>query len=337
MRAAIIPLALVACFEAAQGFAPGAVGINRLSGLHSARAISLRGGSGLVAAQMKAAVEGDTVPDVVFKCRVRDENIGGDNPFTWKDVTTKDLFKGKRVVVFSLPGAFTPTCSSTHLPGYESKYEEIKACGVDEIYCLSVNDAFVMRQWGLHQKLPEEKTDKSNPLNPGNFQKVKLLPDGACLFTRGMGMSCTWDTERGFGERSWRYSAVINDCKVCVCVCARARAYVCMCVCLCVDFNARVRVCGCDLDGHTHPHGCDSLFEPPPKRPPLIHPSSSSFLSLPSSTTASTFSPSPPLLHLPSLRRLPFTSPSPSPSQVEKMFLEGGKISQNSGPDPFEV
>ena len=154
MRAAIIPLALVACFEAAQGFAPGAVGLNRLSGLPSARAISLRGGSGLVAAKMAAsapaksnpAVEGDTVPDVVFKCRVRDENIGGDNPFTWKDVTTKDLFKGKRVVVFSLPGAFTPTCSSTHLPGYESKYEEIKACGVDEIYCLSVNDAFVMRQ-----------------------------------------------------------------------------------------------------------------------------------------------------------------------------------------------
>jgi len=169
--------------------------------------MALRGGS-------TPAKAGDAVPDVVFKCRVRDDKIGGDNPFTWKDVTTTDIFKGKRVVVFSLPGAFTPTCSSTHLPGYESKYEEIKACGVDEIYCLSVNDAFVMRQWGLHQKLPEEKTDKSNPLNPGNFQKVKLLPDGACLFTRGMGMSCTWDTNRGFGERSWRYSVVVNDGKV---------------------------------------------------------------------------------------------------------------------------
>ena len=86
--------------------------------------------------------------------------------------------------------------------------------GIDEIWCVAVNDAFVMRQWGLHQKLAEEKTDTSNPLNPGNFQKVKLLPDGACLFTRGMGMSCTWDTERGFGERSWRYAAVINDGKV---------------------------------------------------------------------------------------------------------------------------
>jgi hypothetical protein len=68
-----------------------------------------------------------------------------------------------------------------------------------------------MRQWGLHQGLSEELTDASNPLNPGNFQKVKLLPDGACLFTRGMGMSCTWDSERGFGERSWRYSVVINN------------------------------------------------------------------------------------------------------------------------------
>jgi thioredoxin-dependent peroxiredoxin len=122
--------------------------------------------------------------------------------------------KGKRVVVFALPGAFTPTCSSTHLPGYEQHYESIKACGVDEIYCLSVNDAFVMRQWGIKQGCPEEFKDASNPLNPGNFQKTKLLPDGACLFTRGMGMSCTWDSERGFGERSWRYSAVFNDMKI---------------------------------------------------------------------------------------------------------------------------
>ena len=114
----------------------------------------------------------DTVPSVTFKARVRDEKIGGTNPFTWKDVTTNDLFKGKRVVLFSLPGAFTPTCSSTHLPGYEKNYEAIKALGVDEIYCLSVNDAFVMRQWGLHQGLPEEKTSTANPFNPGNFQKV---------------------------------------------------------------------------------------------------------------------------------------------------------------------
>jgi thioredoxin-dependent peroxiredoxin len=71
-----------------------------------------------------------------------------------------------------------------------------------------------MRQWGIHQKLPTEDKDTKSPLNPGNFKKVKLLPDGAALFTRGMGMSCVWDTERGFGERSWRYSVVINDNKV---------------------------------------------------------------------------------------------------------------------------
>jgi thioredoxin-dependent peroxiredoxin len=93
------------------------------------------------------------------------------------------------------------------LPGYDKHYEEMKHLGIDEIYCLSVNDAFVMRQWGLHQGLHEEKESHENPLNPGNFTKVKLLPDGACLFTRAMGMSCTWEKERGFGERSWRYSA----------------------------------------------------------------------------------------------------------------------------------
>lgn len=118
------------------------------------------------------------------------------------------------MVLFALPGAFTPTCSSFQLPGYEKHYDEIKAAGVDEVYCLSVNDAFVMRQWGLHQGLAEETTDTSNPLNPGNFKKVKLIPDGAALFTRGMGMSCTWTSHRGFGERSWRYVCVLNDMKV---------------------------------------------------------------------------------------------------------------------------
>ncbi len=126
-------------------------------------------------------------------------------------MTSNDLFIGKRVVLFALPGAFTPTCSSTHLPGYEKHYDEIRQLGVDEVYCLSVNDSFVMRQWGLHQGLEEEKVDASNPLNPGNFKKVKLIPDGAALFTRGMGMSCLWSATRGFGERSWRYSAVFNN------------------------------------------------------------------------------------------------------------------------------
>eukprot|EP01033_Poteriospumella_lacustris_P008924 gene8924-6406_t len=159
----------------------------------------------------KALKEGDRVPAVTFKARVRDDAIGGSNPFKWKDITSADLFANKRVVLFSLPGAFTPTCSSTHLPGFDKHYDEIKKLGVDDVYCLSVNDAFVMRQWGIHQGLEKEDTDSSNPLNPGNFKKVKLLPDGAASFTRGMGMSCTWDSERGFGERSWRYSAVINN------------------------------------------------------------------------------------------------------------------------------
>ncbi|GKY95723.1 hypothetical protein MPSEU_000533100 [Mayamaea pseudoterrestris] len=150
--------------------------------------------------------EGDKVPQVTFKTRARIEDPGNPNPFDWKDRTTDDLFKGKRVVLFALPGAFTPTCSSTHLPGYEKAYGDMKNLGVDEVYCLSVNDAFVMRQWGLSQGLEEDKT-------PGSwgFKKVKLVPDGACAFTRGMGMSNVWSSERGFGERSWRYSMVVDD------------------------------------------------------------------------------------------------------------------------------
>jgi|TARA_Y100000034_G_scaffold134972_1_gene205090 peroxiredoxin len=139
-------------------------------------------------------IEGKKVPDVVFKTRVRDESIGGDNPFTWKDVPSDNVFKEKRVVVFALPGAFTPTCSSTHLPGYEKFYNEIKSQGVDEVYCLSVNDAFVMHQWGKHQ----------------NAENVKLLPDGNGEFTRKMGMLVKKE-DLGFGDRSWRYSMVVNN------------------------------------------------------------------------------------------------------------------------------
>jgi thioredoxin-dependent peroxiredoxin len=142
-----------------------------------------------------AAIE--TVPNVVFKTRVRDESIGGDNPFRWQDVTTKDVFAGKRVIVFSLPGAFTPTCSSTHLPRYEELYNDIKAQGVDEIYCMSVNDAFVMYQWGL--KL--------------GAKNVKLLPDGNGEFNRKMGMLVE-KSNLGFGMRSWRYSMLVNDGKI---------------------------------------------------------------------------------------------------------------------------
>ena len=139
-------------------------------------------------------LEGKKVPSVVFKTRVRDENIGGENPFRWQDVSSEEIFNGKKVVVFALPGAFTPTCSSTHLPGYETAYNEIKALGIDEVYCLSVNDAYVMFQWGKTQ----------------DVKNIKFIPDGSGNFTRAMGMMVKKD-DLGFGERSWRYSMFVED------------------------------------------------------------------------------------------------------------------------------
>jgi len=143
---------------------------------------------------MVAMLATGRVPDVVFKTRVRDESVGGSNPYRWQDVTTSDLFAGKKVIVFSLPGAFTPTCSSNHLPRYEELYEEFKAHGVDAIICVSVNDAFVMFQWG-------QKVGANN---------VFLLPDGNAEFTRKMGMLVD-KSNLGFGMRSWRYSMLVND------------------------------------------------------------------------------------------------------------------------------
>ena len=134
------------------------------------------------------------VPNVIFKTRVRDESVIGPNPYRWQDTTSDDIFAGKKVVVFALPGAFTPTCSSTHLPRYEELAEEFKSLGVDDIYCLSVNDAFVMFQWGKQQ----------------GAEKVKLLPDGNGEFSRKMGMLVD-KSNLGFGMRSWRYSMVVND------------------------------------------------------------------------------------------------------------------------------
>ena len=134
------------------------------------------------------------VPDVTFKTRVRDESIGGDNPFKWYDLTTDELFANKKVVVFSLPGAFTPTCSTSHLPRYEALYDEFKALGVDEIVCISVNDVFVMYQWGLEQ----------------NRENVFLLPDGNGEFTRKMGMLVD-KSNLGFGMRTWRYSMYVDN------------------------------------------------------------------------------------------------------------------------------
>lgn len=136
----------------------------------------------------------NSVPQVTFKTRVRDESIGGENPFRWQDLTSDDVFKGKNIVVFALPGAFTPTCSSTHAPGYEAAYDEMKALGVDEVICLSVNDAFVMYQWKKNLGL----------------SKVFMLPDGNGDFTREMGMLVK-KNNLGFGERSWRYSMHVVD------------------------------------------------------------------------------------------------------------------------------
>tara|TARA_Y100000592_G_scaffold73351_1_gene114181 strand:+ start:765 stop:1325 length:561 start_codon:yes stop_codon:yes gene_type:complete len=135
-----------------------------------------------------------TVPKVTFKTRVKDETIEGENPYKWQDVECRELFKNKKCLVVALPGAFTPTCTTKQLPGFEEKYDEFKKLGVDEIYCLSVNDAFVMHKWA--ESL--------------NIKKVKMLPDGNGHFTRQMGMLVE-KQNLGFGLRSWRYVALINN------------------------------------------------------------------------------------------------------------------------------
>lgn len=136
----------------------------------------------------------EIVPAVVFKTRVRDDSIEGPNPFRWEDKSTYDYFAGKRVVLFSLPGAFTPTCSTMQLPGFEQNYAEFKALGIKDIYCVSVNDAFVMNCWAKDQKI----------------KKVKMIPDGSGKFTEKMKMDVYKDN-LGFGRRSWRYACVVNN------------------------------------------------------------------------------------------------------------------------------
>jgi peroxiredoxin len=144
---------------------------------------------------MNHPLEGKKVPqNVIFKTRVRDESVGGPNPYRWEDVKSKDLFKRKRVVLFSLPGAFTPTCSTYQLPNFEKLYPEFQKLGVKDIYCLSVNDAFVMNAWAKQQ----------------NLQNIKIIPDGSGTFTKKMKMLVKKDN-LGFGVRSWRYAAVINN------------------------------------------------------------------------------------------------------------------------------
>jgi glutathione-dependent peroxiredoxin len=129
--------------------------------------------------------EGQKVPNVTFRTRKDND---------WVDVTTDDLFAGKTVVVFSLPGAFTPTCSSTHLPGYNELAKVFKANGVDEIVCISVNDTFVMNEWAKDQEA----------------ENVTLIPDGNGEFSEGMGMLVD-KADLGFGKRSWRYSMLVKD------------------------------------------------------------------------------------------------------------------------------
>jgi glutaredoxin-like protein len=129
--------------------------------------------------------EGQRVPQVTFRTRVDSD---------WKDVTSDDIFAGRKVIVFSLPGAFTPTCSSTHVPRYNQLAPTFSRHGVDDVICISVNDAFVMNEWQKSQ-------------DAGN---VTFLPDGNGEFTAGMGMLVDKD-ELGFGKRSWRYSMLVDD------------------------------------------------------------------------------------------------------------------------------
>ena len=135
-----------------------------------------------------------SVPNLTFHTRVRDDSIEGDNPYVWEDLTTDMIFKGRKVLVFSLPGAFTPTCSTFQLPDFERLAAEFYDLGIEDIYCLSVNDSFVMNAWG-----------KAN-----NLENVKLIPDGSGLFTIGMNMIVSKDN-LSFGQRSWRYAMVVDN------------------------------------------------------------------------------------------------------------------------------
>lgn len=137
---------------------------------------------------------GRKLPHATFKTRIRDESVDGPNPYRWQTMTVAEYFAGKRVVLFSLPGAFTPTCSTYQLPDFERLAGAFSDAGIDEIYCISVNDAFVMNAWGRQQDL----------------RNVKLIPDGSGEFTRKMGMLIDKDN-LGFGMRSWRYAAIVND------------------------------------------------------------------------------------------------------------------------------
>ncbi len=138
-----------------------------------------------------------TVPDVTFHTRVRNDALGGPNPYEWKDVTTADLFAGKDAVLFAVPGAFTPACSESHLPAFEARYDEFRALGIDAVYCLAVNDAFVLFQWARSRSI----------------ERVVMLPDGNGEFTRLMGMLVRREAQ-GMGLRSWRYAMHVTDGRI---------------------------------------------------------------------------------------------------------------------------
>lgn len=129
--------------------------------------------------------ENQAVPQVTFRTRQNHE---------WVDVSTDEVFKNKTVIVFSLPGAFTPTCSSTHVPRYNQFSSTFKQHGIDEVICMSVNDAFVMNEWQKEQ----------------NAYNITFLPDGNTDFTAGMGMLVDKE-DLGFGKRSWRYSMLVKN------------------------------------------------------------------------------------------------------------------------------
>ena len=129
--------------------------------------------------------EGQSVPQVTFKTRQNND---------WIDVSSDDIFKDRIVVVFSLPGAFTPTCSSSHLPRYNELAHVFKENGVDDIVCMSVNDAFVMNAWNTDQE----------------SENITLIPDGNGEFSAAMDMLVD-KSQIGFGKRSWRYSMLVKN------------------------------------------------------------------------------------------------------------------------------
>ena len=134
---------------------------------------------------IKYGTSAPQIPNVNFRVRELGE---------WVDTNTDTYFKGKKVILFSLPGAFTPTCSNEQLPGFDKQAKTFEEYGIDEIYCMSVNDSFVMNAWATDQKL----------------ENVKMIPDGNGEFTKGMGMLVE-KQNLGFGQRSWRYAMIVND------------------------------------------------------------------------------------------------------------------------------